>query len=124
MSSDVYETKLGLSREVSFGRSVRELRKARNMSQTQLAQSLAHAGIRWFHQVTIGRLENAERPTSLGEAYAISEFFGVDLHEMTQAEVSSTTLARADLFAAALSIRDEADRLHRMANSLMERTQT
>jgi transcriptional regulator with XRE-family HTH domain len=97
------------------------MRIARGLSQTQLAEGLAATGVGWFHQVTIGRIENAQRPTTLGEAYSIAEFFGVDLHEMTAAEVSTETFARADVVTAAVSIRDEADRLHRLADALIRR---
>lgn len=118
---DVFEEKRRLSIELAFGRAVRELRESRGLSQTQLAEGLATNGVRWFHQVTIGRLENAQRPTSIGEAYAIADFFGVDLHEMTRGQVSPDTFARADFTAAALAIRDEAERLGRLADSLMRR---
>lgn len=80
----------GGSWELFFVENMRRLRESSGMTQTDLAKKLRARGLP-FHQQTIQRVENGDRPLRLNEAFAICEEFGVDLdtmvsHSITDAE--------------------------------------
>ncbi|OBG69246.1 hypothetical protein A9X05_05280 [Mycobacterium sp. E3298] len=69
----------------TFGARVRDLRKAKGLSQEDLARDLSFSG-RSYHQTTIAKLESGSRPTSVEELYLlalvldveVADFFGPD----------------------------------------------
>lgn len=65
-----------------FARNVRLRRISGGMSQTELAKRMKANGFA-FHQQTVQRIEDGERPVKLDEAIAISELFGVDVRMMS-----------------------------------------
>ncbi|GEA81391.1 helix-turn-helix domain-containing protein [Cellulomonas uda] len=73
------------AREV--GERVRDLRRARGWSQSDLADALTRLGFP-MHQTTLAKLERAQRPTPLEDLYALSQVFGVPVVGL---------LAKADL---------------------------
>lgn len=67
--------------EQVFGWNVREYRKAKGWSQEQLAQQMTARGYD-MHQTTVAKIENAGRPTSIGEAVALAEIFDLEIDEL------------------------------------------
>lgn len=61
----------------SVGENVQTLRKARDMSQAQLADLMTRASDSSIHQQTVLRIEKGERPLKLSEAIALAKIFGV-----------------------------------------------
>lgn len=60
------------------GRNVQELRKARGLTQTELAERLAARGLP-FRQQTVVKVEKGQRPLRLQEADAIASVLAVDI---------------------------------------------
>ncbi len=69
------------SAERRFGRTVRELRKARGWSQADLAQALRQRG-HSMHQTMIAKTEIGTRPVRLNEAEDLAAVFGMGLTEL------------------------------------------
>lgn len=67
--------------EETFRTSMAELRKRRGITQTALARELSEKGLP-FHQPTIQRIENGERPIRLDEAYLIADALSSTVNEM------------------------------------------
>jgi len=67
---------------------MQRLREARGMTQTDLAKALKAEGLP-FHQQTVQRIENGERPIRLNEAHLIARLFEADMETMTGSLVSS-----------------------------------
>lgn len=63
--------------DISVGKNVQAMRKARGMSQTDLAEHLLRLTGTNYHQQTILRIEKGERPLKLSEAMAVAKAFGV-----------------------------------------------
>lgn len=74
-----------------------ELRKAKGMSQTNLARELQDfVGMKKLaHQQTIARIEAGERPVRLGEAPYIARVLTTTVHAMVAAEGSDEDLGLA-----------------------------
>ena len=64
--------------EELFGRRVKALRVAKGWTQGQLAERMTVTG-HSMHQTTIAKLENASRPTNVGEINAIATIFDVSM---------------------------------------------
>ncbi|MBF8187315.1 helix-turn-helix transcriptional regulator [Nonomuraea sp. K274] len=67
--------------EHNFIQQMKLLREARKMTQTDLARELKAFGLP-FHQPTVQRIENGERPVRLNEAHLIARVLGVDVQSM------------------------------------------
>ncbi|MET7334405.1 helix-turn-helix domain-containing protein [Nonomuraea sp. NPDC005650] len=67
--------------EHNFIQQMKRLREARKMTQTDLARELKAFGLP-FHQQTVQRVENGERPVRLNEAHLIAKVLGTDLLSM------------------------------------------
>lgn len=67
--------------ELCFVENMRRLREMQNLTQTELARELKFRGLS-FHQQTVQRIENGERPVRLNEAFLIAGILGVDLATM------------------------------------------
>lgn len=85
--------------ELFFVENMRRLRERAKMTQTDLAKSLKASGLS-FHQQTIQRIENGERPVRLNEAFLIAQVFDIELetmvsHLITEAEDISLEIERA-----------------------------
>lgn len=81
--------------ERNFRDQMVRLRKERGLTQTDLARQLAAWGLP-FHQQTIQRVENGQRPIRLNEAKLVARQLGVDLETMVStASVSSRDMMRA-----------------------------
>ncbi len=61
---------------VKFGQRVRKLRKARSLSQEQLAE------LTGFHRNYVGMVERGERNPSLGHVEVFANVFGMSLSEL------------------------------------------
>ncbi|MFC7382857.1 helix-turn-helix domain-containing protein [Sphaerisporangium rhizosphaerae] len=71
----------GNSPEESIGRVLRELRKARGLSQEDVAKMMTMAGFSW-RQTTVAKTEAAARPIRLDEAGALAFLFGLSINDM------------------------------------------
>ena len=67
--------------ELIFVENMRRLRENSKMTQTDLAKALKSRGLA-FHQQTIQRIENGERPVRLNEAYLIASELEIELETM------------------------------------------
>jgi transcriptional regulator with XRE-family HTH domain len=68
--------------DARFGRRVRAERERRRISQQQLVVRLAEAHhLRW-HQTTVAKVENGDRPVRLSEALAIAGVLDVSLADL------------------------------------------
>lgn len=61
---------------VSFGERIRELRKAKDWSQEDLADKSG------FHRTYIGMVERGERNPSLKNIYTFAKVFDIDLSKL------------------------------------------
>lgn len=75
--------------ELFFVENMRRLREKAKMTQTDLAKALKARGLP-FHQPTVQRIENGDRPVRLNEAFAIAEELDCDLGTMTRHLVRQT----------------------------------
>lgn len=64
-----------------FARQIRDLREAADLTQQQLADAMARTGNK-IHRSTIGKIENGDRPVTVGEAAEIAGILGVDLADL------------------------------------------
>jgi transcriptional regulator with XRE-family HTH domain len=71
--------------ERNFVSQMKFLRESRGWTQTDLARLIRSrsAGEVRFHQQTVQRIENGERPVRLNEALVIADALSVELHSMT-----------------------------------------
>lgn len=86
---------LNAKAEQDFGRNVQRLRKFRGWSQEDLAARMAAHGYP-MHQVTVGKIENANRPTSVGEVAALALIFGVEPRDLLQLTPADRDMAAVD----------------------------
>lgn len=70
--------------EARFAENMRRRREVNGWSQGELARRMREAGWDAFHQTTISRVENGERPVRLGEARAIAQVLGTGLTMLLQ----------------------------------------
>lgn len=68
--------------EAMFALNLREARERMSLSQADLAKRMSALGFRW-HQATVYKVENGDRPVKLGEALALAEMLQVPLRELT-----------------------------------------
>lgn len=78
----------------AVGRNVQALRKARRLTQVQLAELLALKGMP-VRQQTIVKIEKGERPLRLKEAHTIARVLEVDVDALTAAEPRTSDLTLA-----------------------------
>jgi len=64
-----------------FARRLREVREAIGLTQQQLADPMASTGNK-IHRSTIGKIENGDRPVTVGEAVQIAGILDVDLADL------------------------------------------
>lgn len=62
-----------------IGANLRRLRKAAQMTQSDLAHRMRQAGYRTWHAQTVGRAENGERHFKHGEVRQLAAILGVDV---------------------------------------------
>lgn len=74
--------------ERNFREQMVRLRKERGLTQTDLARRLAAWGLA-FHQQTVQRIENGQRPVRLNEAKLIARELDVSLETMTSTATPS-----------------------------------
>lgn len=67
--------------EMTFVENMRMLRERRAMSQTEFAKHASERGLS-FHQPTVQRIENGQRPLKLTEALVIADLLGSTLEQM------------------------------------------
>jgi transcriptional regulator with XRE-family HTH domain len=94
--------------ELFFVENMRRLREKARMTQTDLAKALKARGLP-FHQPTIQRIENGDRPVRLNEAFAIADELDCDLETMTShliSEAEDITLGMERISRAYRSILD------------------
>lgn len=70
------------SEEDRFRASMKVLREELGMTQTDLSARMRERGFA-FHQQTVQRIENGDRPVRLGEAHAIAELLLSSIEEMS-----------------------------------------
>ncbi len=61
-----------------FARRLREVREQAGMTQQQLADQMARTGNK-IHRSTVGKIENGDRPVTIGEAVQFAGILGVGL---------------------------------------------
>jgi transcriptional regulator with XRE-family HTH domain len=61
--------------DAEIGQTVRVLRERLHLSQSDFAAAIRSKGLGW-HQPTVSRIEDGERPLRLAEAIVLSESFG------------------------------------------------
>jgi transcriptional regulator with XRE-family HTH domain len=81
--------------EVWFGQRIQTLRKARGWTQEDLARQMANHGFP-MHQVTVGKIESAGRPTPVGEVMALAAIFDVEPRELLRPPTNYATAAAAE----------------------------
>jgi transcriptional regulator with XRE-family HTH domain len=74
-------TDLARRAAIDFGARVRGIRKARGLSQEDLAQALSDTG-RSYHQTTVAKLESGTRPTSIEEVYVLAVLLDVPVSDL------------------------------------------
>jgi transcriptional regulator with XRE-family HTH domain len=83
--------------ESAFAGNLKAMRKARRMTQAQLAEQMADRGFRW-HPATIYKVENGERQIQLGEAIEVARIFDVDVEEMTSGSEAQELVELRDAY--------------------------
>lgn len=64
--------------DVEIGHAVRDLRESMELSQAAFAALTRKRGLSW-HQPTVSRIEDGERPLRLAEALVLADAFGLPL---------------------------------------------
>jgi transcriptional regulator with XRE-family HTH domain len=64
-----------------FARRLRQVREQAGMTQQALADLMARTGNK-IHRSTIGKIENGDRPVTIGEAVQLAGILGADLAEL------------------------------------------
>lgn len=67
-----------------FGSRIRSLRQSQGWTQGDLAKRMTSAGYP-MHQTTVAKIENATRPTSVEEMFALSAIFGLSVDDFFRA---------------------------------------
>jgi transcriptional regulator with XRE-family HTH domain len=67
--------------EDRFAANLKALRNAKGMTQEDFVRAMARQGFKW-HQATVYKVENGERPIQFGEAFAAANVLEVPLQEM------------------------------------------
>lgn len=80
-----------VTREATIGRNLQFIRTLGNMSQTELAKRARGRGLQ-FHQPTVQRIENGERPLRLTEATVICELFECSLGDLLDTKDNHTKM--------------------------------
>ena len=62
-----------------FARRFQELRQLAAVTQLMIAEQMQAAGYPNIHRSTVGKIENADRPVTVGEAVVLARIIGVDL---------------------------------------------
>lgn len=94
-ASDSDDLKGALGTEEShFVEAMRSAREILGWSQGEFARRLKKAGLRNFHQTTVSRIEQGERPVRLAEAAIIARVLGQDLDSMTAPPRKQRSAAR------------------------------
>jgi|SRR5699024_608888 len=68
--------------EANFVENMQKLRQRRGWSQGEFARQMQAAGWKSFHQTTVSRIEQGERPVRLGESRGIAEALGSSVSQM------------------------------------------
>lgn len=110
MKEDVVESPSRRA-ELAFGERVRRLRRAKGLTQADLAKQLAAHGYE-LHPSAIAKIEGASRPTSVGEAVAIAMILDVETRDLVRPSVGEVAQARVD--AALLEVQEVKARLRDM----------
>ncbi|WP_016889724.1 helix-turn-helix transcriptional regulator [Mycobacteroides abscessus] len=108
-------TELGVPWERNFRDQMARLRKERGLTQTDLARQLATWGLP-FHQQTVQRIENGQRPVRLNEAKLIARELEVSLDTM----MSTTTASGQSMMRAVDEARRGAGRFADVVNEELE----
>lgn len=82
------------SLESLFGRRLRELREARDLTQAQVVEWLASHGVPHMNTSTLSRIELGTRPVRLGEATVFARYFDIPLEALV---ATSDNLQAIDL---------------------------
>ena len=90
--------------EGTFRRGVRTWRELHGWSQTELAQRMGDRGFP-FHQATVYKLEDGQRPTRLAEAVALAEVLEVPLTNLIGPDAPER-VARFELARAARRVKE------------------
>lgn len=64
-----------------FARRLRQVREAARLTQQELADVMASTGNK-IHRSTVGKIENGERPVTVGEAVQLAGILGVPLMDL------------------------------------------
>jgi transcriptional regulator with XRE-family HTH domain len=86
-----------------FAENLKRLRLAENWSQTELARAMKERGFS-FHQQTIQRIEDQERPVRLDEAYALAEIVHASVDQMSWSQDSLLKQAVDELVLGAATV--------------------
>jgi transcriptional regulator with XRE-family HTH domain len=81
-----------------FAQRLGEIRARAGLTQQQIADRMAAAGHAMVHRSTIGKIENGDRPVTIGEAIALTTVLGVPLAALvTGQEADADLWLRAQL---------------------------
>lgn len=98
--------------DARFAENVRRERERAGWSQAEFARLLQEAGLAHFHQTTVSRVENGERPVRLGEARVIAKTLGTRVSLLIMPDAKYAPIQE---FAEALDAVDAAHRALRSA---------
>jgi transcriptional regulator with XRE-family HTH domain len=83
---------IGFTAEVdqNIGRNLRAARERAGISQLELARMVGDLGVEGFHQTTIVRIENGNRPLRAAEAIAICRVLDVTLEYLAESAATAS----------------------------------
>jgi len=79
--------------ETSFATNMKALREAMGWNQNEMARRLSGAGLEGFHQTTVSRIEQGQRPVRLAEATVIARILRTSLDRLAGDAASVAALA-------------------------------
>lgn len=91
--------------ELFFGEQVKQFRQANGWTQGELARRMTVVGYT-MHQTTVAKVENATRPTNVGEVAALAAIFAVPVSALF-GESDTKPLEMANLNATMTAVADE-----------------
>ncbi len=85
----------GYSPEGALGETLKTLRKARGLSQEDVAKMMTMSGFSW-RQTTVAKTEAAARPIRVNEAAALALCFGLTVNDMVGSTAETSKQTRVD----------------------------
>lgn len=81
--------------EAVFGKRLREMREARDLTQAEVVKWLSSNGLPYMNTSTLSRIELGARPVRLGEATIFARFYDIPMEALVTTSLSYQSIEKA-----------------------------